>query len=277
MNIPDTPRYYYLGYVQSRRDERDYSLDHPAFKSMMAQVPEVLPQKVDLRKFAAPVMDQGKLGSCTANALDILARILYAKMGKQTDFTGSRLDVYWNTRAKEGTIFQDAGATIADTMATFIKEGVPKESIDPYVIKNFKKAPSRAGVKDGLTRRATAYARIDKPGMAPSDILDGIHQVLAAGYAVEFGTNVYKSIFDVGPDGLIPAAPTGLERPVGGHALPIIGYDLAKKLLIVQNSWGPGWGENGIGYLPESYFEKGYGGHPDADDVWVATAASWHK
>ena len=83
--MPDTPRYYYLGYVPSRRDERDYDLDHPAFKTMMAQVPEALPPKVDLRKSALPVMDQGHLGSCTANALDILARILYAKIGKQTD------------------------------------------------------------------------------------------------------------------------------------------------------------------------------------------------
>lgn len=121
MNIPDAPRYYYLGYVPSRRDERDYSLDHPAFKGMMAQVPKVLPPKVDLRKLSVPVMDQGNLGSCTANALDILVRVLYAKMGKQTGFQGSRLDVYWNTRAKEGTINQDAGASIADTMATFIK------------------------------------------------------------------------------------------------------------------------------------------------------------
>lgn len=152
---------------------------------------------------------------------------------------------------------------------------MPKESIDPYVIKNFKNAPSRAGVTDGLTRRATAYARIDKPGMIPADVLDGIHQVLAAGYAVEFGTNVYNSIFKVGPDGQIPVPIAG-ERPIGGHALPIIGYDLAKKLLIVQNSWGSAWGDQGVGYLPESYFEKGYGGHPDANDVWVATAATWH-
>jgi hypothetical protein len=27
MNIPAAPRYYYLGYVPSRRDERDFSLD----------------------------------------------------------------------------------------------------------------------------------------------------------------------------------------------------------------------------------------------------------
>jgi hypothetical protein len=46
-------------------------------------------------------------------------------------------------------------------MATFIKEGVPKGSIDPYVIRNFKKAQLKAVARDGLTRRATAYARID--------------------------------------------------------------------------------------------------------------------
>ncbi len=48
---------------------------------------------------------------------------------------------------------------------------------------------------------------------------------------------------------------------MGGHAVPIIGYlDDATKpgggLLIVQNSWGTGWGFNGYFYMPYSVLQS---------------------
>jgi hypothetical protein len=36
---------------------------------------------------------------------------------------------------------------------------------------------------------------------------------------------------------------------LGGHAVSIVGYDDNKKALIIRNSWGTGWGEDGFAYV----------------------------
>jgi C1A family cysteine protease len=41
---------------------------------------------------------------------------------------------------------------------------------------------------------------------------------------------------------------------LGGHAVPLIGYDDTKQAFLVQNSWGTSWGNNGFFYLPYSVF-----------------------
>lgn len=35
----------------------------------------------------------------------------------------------------------------------------------------------------------------------------------------------------------------------GGHAVSIVGYDDSKRALLIRNSWGEGWGENGFGWV----------------------------
>ena len=77
-----------------------------------------------------------------------------------------------------------------------------------------------------------------------------------------------KSLFSEGTTktGILEYAPTkGFD---GGHAVVFTGYDDVKKLLQFQNSWGESWGDNGYGYLPYAYVDKGY-----ADDFWTIRLA----
>ena len=50
---------------------------------------------------------------------------------------------------------------------------------------------------------------------------------------------------------------------LGGHAVPIIGYDdlydygsTAKGAFLVQNSWGTSWGNKGFFYMPYSVYSS---------------------
>jgi C1A family cysteine protease len=36
---------------------------------------------------------------------------------------------------------------------------------------------------------------------------------------------------------------------VASHSVTLIGYDDSKQLLKFINSWGPGWGDKGFGYI----------------------------
>ena len=58
------------------------------------------------------------------------------------------------------------------------------------------------------------------------------------------------------------------EKMMGGHAVAAVGYNTAKKALLVRNSWGPDWGLKGYFWMPFKYATD-----PNlADDFWAITA-----
>ena len=62
---------------------------------------------------------------------------------------------------------------------------------------------------------------------------------------------VYESFEspEVAQTGVMPIPQPG-EQPLGGHAVLAVGYDDAKQVLIVRNSWGTAWGDGGYFYMP---------------------------
>jgi hypothetical protein len=60
-----------------------------------------LPAMIDLRPQCPAVYDQGQLGSCTGNAWAGMVEFLFLKQGL-TDFTPSRLFIYYNERVIDG-------------------------------------------------------------------------------------------------------------------------------------------------------------------------------
>ena len=98
-----------FGWVPDRPDIRDHSF------AARPRTLKALPAKVDLTPHCPPVYDQGQLGSCTANA--IAAAIEFDRMRQNLqDFTPSRLFIYYNERAMEGSVATDSGA--ADRKST---------------------------------------------------------------------------------------------------------------------------------------------------------------
>ena len=42
-----------------------------------------------------------------------------------------------------------------------------------------------------------------------------------------------------------------------GHAVCAVGYDDDKQIVIIRNSWGDHWGDNGYCYFPYELFQNG--------------------
>src|SRR5882724_4899123 len=124
----------WYGWTPDRPDQRD------RLYATIAAPPKTLPSSVDLRPFCSPVEDQGQLGSCTANALAGNLEFLEKKAG-QDPADLSRLFIYYNERALEGTINDDAGAMIRDGVKTLVNLGVCPEQQWPYVISKFTQKP----------------------------------------------------------------------------------------------------------------------------------------
>jgi C1A family cysteine protease len=218
-----------------------------------------LPPSVSLRPVCPPVVDQGELGSCTANA--IAAALQFDQMKQQLAdvFLPSRLFIYYNERVMEGTVNEDSGAMIRDGIKSVSKEGGPHEKLWPYVIAKFKTKPSAAAYKDALAHRAVLYQRL-------TQTVDQLKGCLAAGYPFVFGFSVYESFESqaVAKTGKVPM-PKPKEKLLGGHAVLAVGYDDSSKRFEVQNSWGTGWGDKGYFTIPYDYLTDSN----LADDFWT--------
>ncbi len=236
------------GWIPDRPDHRDYLYS--------AIAPKVkLPSKVDLRSEDSPIENQGRLGSCTANALAGHLQFL-EKVSGQTYKDVSRLFIYYNERAVEGTVGFDSGAMIRDGIKALAKYGVCLESSWPYDISKFTRKPAAVCYKEGLKHRITSYHRLQTLG----EMLN----CLAEGFPFVFGFTVYESFesLKVAQTGLVPM-PKKSERTLGGHAVMAAGYDQKQKRFIVRNSWGPQWGQAGYFTMPYAYFKT------LASDFWT--------
>jgi C1A family cysteine protease len=60
------------------------------------------------------------------------------------------------------------------------------------------------------------------------------------------------------------------ETVVGGHAVLAMGYDDAKRVFLVRNSWGPAWGDGGYFYMPYAYLLD----DNLSDDFWTVRLAN---
>jgi C1A family cysteine protease len=229
-----------FGWVPDLPDARDFMYSAPE------KVLTALPKKADLRPKMPKIYDQGQLGSCTANAIGAAFEFEQIKEG-QTDFMPSRLFIYYNERALEGTIDTDSGAMIRDGMKSVAKVGVCTETTWPYDVPRFTEKPPKTAYTEAKKHQALVYRRV----------MANLHQMqgcLASGYPFVFGFSVYESFMseDVAKTGKVPLPPRG-EQLLGGHAVLAVGYDDADQSFIVRNSWGTAWGIKGYCTMPYGY------------------------
>jgi C1A family cysteine protease len=244
----------WYGWVPDRPDYRD------KLYAAIAAPPRKLPSKVDLCKGCSRVENQGQLGSCTANALAGNLEFLEKKAGRRATNL-SRLFIYYNERAMEGTISDDAGAMIRDGVKSLVKLGVCTERSWPYKIEKFTQKPSDACYKAASDHQVTSYHRIIG--------LQQMRECLAEGYPFVFGFSVYEAFEseEVAKTGRLNLPEHG-EKQLGGHAVMAAGYDDDDQRVLVRNSWGTDWGTKGYFTMPYDYISN----DNLADDLWTLRA-----
>ena len=230
-----------FGWRPDMPDARDFMFSTPA------PVLAALPARVDLRSQCPPVLDQGQLGSCTANASASAHLFNQMKQAAKRQISPSRLFIYYNTRLIENTVDYDAGATIRDSVKSIAKYGVCSETRLPYNIIRFKRKPNKTCYAEGLKHQAINYQRL-------LQTLDQLKGCLASGYPFIFGFTVYESFETsaVAASGIVPM-PAKSEKTLGGHAVMAVGYDDATRRFLIKNSWGTGWGMSGYFTIPYEY------------------------
>lgn len=215
------------------------------------------PPSIDLApKFPAP-FDQGQLGSCGPNSGIGLAA--YYNPG----FMGSRLQLYYEVRKKEGTVGEDSGVMTQDVIERLCSVGVGPESAWPYDITKFNDAPPDM-----------PPSQIRKLSGTPAIIMSALEaiQALANGAPFILGFEVPTSLDgdQIAETGIM-MSPELAEPVIGGHDVCAVGYDLnfrssevvqkssidpslvSDHALKIRNSWGSDWGDVGHFWMPLRY------------------------
>jgi len=278
-------RRYGMGWIPDYPDFRDYTEKTEEVKTLLRVTQllkkKTLPKSIDLREWCSPVEDQGMLGSCTAHAgAGIIEYYERKSFGKHID--ASRLFLYKVTRNLM-KMKGDTGAYLRTTIGAMVLFGVPPEDYWPYADdeKKFDKEPPAFCYAFAQNYQTIKYYRHDPPETPANTILNRVKTYLASGHPAMFGFTVYNSIEQADKTGKIPF-PSSREKIEGGHAVAAVGYDDSMKTqnkyggkettgaLLIRNSWGKGWGEEGYGWLPYDYILKGL-----AEDFWSVIKKEW--
>lgn len=288
VEIPETGEVVGTGWLPPLPDLRDYTEEHPEIAEMAKKLgvsptekPRALPPNVDLRPWCSPIENQDGLGSCSAHAgMGIVEYFQNRAFGKYID--GSRLFLYKTTRDLMG-VTGDTGAWLRNVMGALVLCGVPPEKYWPYNVPSFDKEPPAFVYAVADNYEALRYFCHDPLGVnvPPATVLANVKRYLAARIPSMFGFFGFPSFGQSNIKGGIPYPCPG-EQAQWGHAIDAVGYDDNMKIknlkcnkettgaLLIRNSWGIGWGDNGYGWLPYDYVLSKL-----ALDFWSLLTMEW--
>jgi len=267
--LPDLPDFRDYAMDRTEVSEKYKSFGQNSIHTMLQKVGVTkktktsMPTQIDLREWCSPIEDQGSIGSCTANAgVGLIEYFERRSFGKHID--ASRLFLYKVSRNLLH-LTGDTGAYLRTTMAAMTLFGVPPSEYWPYDVENFDEEPSAFCYAFAQNYQSVQFYRLDPPGTDRKDLLNRIKTYLAAGLPSMFGFTVFNSIWTADKTGKIPY-PSRRDSVDGGHAVAAIGFDDKIKIkgnspdaketkgaLLIRNSWGTDWGDNGYGWLPYDY------------------------
>jgi hypothetical protein len=218
------------------------------FKEFTATRGDDMPSSFSLKQYAPPAGNQGNIGSCTSWASAYCAFTIVKRIESNNVFNlpYSALNLHNRLKTKKDQNPCDGGNHVSEALEMLQMYGCSKESVsncEPFVaLKEYDdKLYSSSNLRVSVTDFKQALNE-------HSPIV--ICAWASTNYLIDW-QNTNNII-----DGVWNGATDGNRR--SAHAMTIIAYDDNKAggAFLIQNSWGPLWGENGYFWMKYTDISK---------------------
>jgi hypothetical protein len=229
-------------------------------KNTQADVPDnrdwiYQPALIELAEFIDPlvqtrrnILDQKSEGACTGFAVAAAINILNQRAGRNI-VVSARMLYEMAKRNDEWPGESYDGSSLRGAIHGWKNMGVCEDTMWPYYTGATKGSLTIEKAKNARNNTIGAYYRL-KP------VISDFHAALNETGVIAVSAKVHKG-WDYAKDGIIKH----YEKTDGGHAFIIVGY--SDKGFWIQNSWGKGWGDNGVALWSYEDWVK------NITDAWV--------
>ena len=244
------PKDMRCGYVPLKATERAAIPNDPA--NMIRH--RGLPSSVDLSSDMPPIGNQGRQGSCVGWATGYAMKSYHEKVERKWSYgdhvqerggSGEHIfsPAYIYNQINRG---RDVGSNPMDALQLLQKKGAAPWKTMPYRDNDFRSSPPAGADTEARNYRIEKFSTLDQTNSS------AIKSQLAAKRVVFIGVKVYDNFYKLGNN----VYDQGQGAMRGGHAILLVGYDDSKRSPLgdvgafkIFNSWGPGWGTNGYGWV----------------------------
>jgi hypothetical protein len=212
-----------------------------------------LPASFSLAQYDMPVGNQGSINdACVSWAIDYAMFGLYAnEMGESTAFA----PMYSYSQIHVDNSVGGGGASPDDAINEANTEGVDTQSDYTQGNYNFTTAPTSSEIANAAHYKAVGYNTMYNSNVGP-----GVAAVTPIETELASGNPIALTIGDFDALGMMTASNDTLSASqvswnhlTGLHEVLAVGYDSTG--VIIQNSWGTGWGNQGYGTLDWDFIE----------------------
>jgi hypothetical protein len=202
-----------------------------------------LPPSVDLTKWSVPVGDQGPIGSCATWAIDYAMLGWYSNRHGKAGQPFAPMYTYSQISKASGgdngstfkEVFELARTSGSETMARY-----PQGDFDYFT------QPTSEQRIDAANHRISSWQKLFSGSYQGDAGVRAIKRALAQGKPVALGIPVRDGFYELSSNPSAVVDDTTSEI-YGYHAVLALGYNASGVL--IQNSWGTGWGNQGFGRL----------------------------
>ena len=238
--MTDTPKFQIkLGCKFTPKDSRDYKFSFPI-------VPIDLPPKVDLRHKIRQIFKQ-EFNDCVSQGTSNLISALDYDT-KYLNYTPSRMYIYYNARAIDGSEYFDEETSIRNAMKSLSKNSFLSEESYKYIPQNVFMPPPLEVIQEAKQNKVyiQCYKNIDNTEY-------NLKYVLSQNNIIIFGAMLYESFTNLDKDYKCPDPDISNEKLLGGHCMLICGFSNKTNYFTVCNSWSSNWGDGEIYYMSYKY------------------------
>lgn len=224
-------------------------------------VPRVAPTAPRIvADFFPRIEDQGNEGDCTAQTATTIAEAIMNHGGLPIPGNGQlaqQFNYFYSRHVFDGSS-GDVGASPRSMCRSAKHYGICTDDLWPQT-RPVDDEPTAAAVSDAEKRKLGQYELIVANREDPQDLARQVDAAIAEGLIVALAFYCRRWMFYVnGPLGSVghmgppmPAGNVGMHEIVGGHIVPLRGYDRSLHpdsggAYIAQNSWGTSWGDGGL-------------------------------